>query len=57
MITFPNPLSLVIMSIKEAKGYERKDCKYCVRNMKIARQHRLRCIVDTLTRDVVGVCV
>lgn len=44
-----------IMEWQDAKVWENKGCPYCKENLRYAKKHNLRCIVDTNTMDVIGV--
>ncbi len=48
---------LVYMDVDEAKNYVRDDCEWCVANYNLAKKHKLRCIVNKVSQDVVGVSV
>ncbi len=49
--------NIIAMSAVEAVAYSRDDCPYCQTQLKYAIENNLQVIVNTYTRDVVGVVI
>ena len=43
------------MTLEDARVWARDDCPYCQANLKLAELTGLKCLVNTESRDVIGV--